>query len=141
MLAPIQQTSSVNLTSFPPIRALTSLPCLQSLTQISDHAKIFQNIVYTTGQIGGDVDGRLVSENVEEQAEQMFRNLEAILTECGSGLERVLSANIFLVDEGDYGAFNEVYLKVSCIFFGLRWLSSVCCLVLYSILLSLGKGL
>lgn len=87
------------------------------------------------------MDGRLVSENVEEQAEQMFRNLEAILTECGSGLERVLSANIFLVDEGDYGAFNEVYLKVSCIFFGLRWLSSVCCLVLYSILLSLGKGL
>jgi hypothetical protein len=42
----------------------------------------------------------------------MFKNLEAILVEAGSGLDRVLNANIFLVSEEEYGEFNEVYIRV-----------------------------
>jgi 2-iminobutanoate/2-iminopropanoate deaminase len=77
-----------------------------------DHAKIHNSTIYTTGQIGGGVHGNLVSPNIKPQAEQMFKNLEAILEEAASGLDRVLSANIFLVNEEEYGEFNEVYLRV-----------------------------
>ncbi|GAB7354545.1 hypothetical protein MBLNU459_g5003t1 [Dothideomycetes sp. NU459] len=76
------------------------------------HAKIFNNVVYTTGQIGGDVSGKLVSGDISAQAEQMFKNLEAILEAAGSSLDRVLSANIFLVDPDEYVAFNKVYTKL-----------------------------
>lgn len=45
----------------------------------------------------------------------MFKNLEAILHAAGSSLERVLSANIFLVDPEEYKEFNAVYSEV-CLF-------------------------
>lgn len=42
----------------------------------------------------------------------MFANLTAILEAAGSGLERVLTANIYLTDSDNYAAFNEVYTRV-----------------------------
>ncbi|KAL1305005.1 hypothetical protein AAFC00_003907 [Neodothiora populina] len=76
------------------------------------HAKVYNGVVYTTGQIGGDVSGKLVSPEVGAQAEQMFANLSAILEASGSGLDRVLAANIFLTEESNYKAFNEVYTRI-----------------------------
>lgn len=82
------------------------------ISRLPDHAKVYNGVVYTTGQIGGDVSGKLVSSEVSAQAEQMFANLSAILEEAGSSLDRVLTANIFLTDSANYAAFNEMYTKV-----------------------------
>ncbi|KAF1355575.1 L-PSP endoribonuclease family protein [Delphinella strobiligena] len=76
------------------------------------HAKVFNDVIYTTGQIGGDVTGKLVSNEVGAQAEQMFANLSAILEAAGSSLDRVLTANIYLTDSANYAALNEVYTRL-----------------------------
>lgn len=81
-----------------------------------DHAKVYNGIVYTTGQIGADVAGNLVSKDIKPQTEQALRNLTAILEAAGSSLERVIKVNIYMVDQSEYAGMNEVYKEVgSCI--------------------------
>lgn len=64
-------------------------------------------------QVGADIEGNLVSEDIKEQTAKTFANLSAILESAGSVLDRVLKVNIYLVDKGDYAGMNEVYVKVS----------------------------
>ncbi len=69
-------------------------------------------IVYTSGQIPLDpVTGELVGETIEEQAEQVMKNLMAILEAAGTKPENVVKTLCFLTDMGDFAAFNEVYAK------------------------------
>ena len=66
--------------------------------------------VFTAGQGGIDpATGDLVSDSVVEQAEQVMRNLAAVLEAAGSSFEKVIKTTCFLADMGDFGAFNEVY--------------------------------
>lgn len=69
-------------------------------------------MVYTTGQIGADVAGNLVSEDIKLQTEQVLKNLSAILEASGSSLERVIKVNIYMVDQSAYAGMNEVYRAV-----------------------------
>ena len=69
-------------------------------------------IVYTSGQIPLDpATGELVGETIEEQAEQVMKNLEAILEAAGTKPENVVKTLCFLTDMGDFAAFNEVYAR------------------------------
>jgi 2-iminobutanoate/2-iminopropanoate deaminase len=75
-------------------------------------AIVSNGFVFTAGQIGAKADGSgLVGETVEEQTEQVFANLKAILETAGSGLDRVVKTTCFLSDLGNFGAFNEVYRR------------------------------
>ena len=66
--------------------------------------------VFTAGQGGIDpATGDLVSDSVVEQAEQVMRNLAAVLEAAGSSFEKAVKTTYFLADMGDFGAFNEVY--------------------------------
>ena len=66
--------------------------------------------VFTAGQGGIDpATGDLVSDSVVEQAEQVMRNLAAVLEAAGSSFEKAVKPTCFLADMGDFGAFNEVY--------------------------------
>jgi len=69
-------------------------------------------VVYTTGQIGGDVSGKLVSDEIVGQARQMVANLENIVETAGSSLDRVLTANIYLTEVSNYASFNAVYTEL-----------------------------
>jgi 2-iminobutanoate/2-iminopropanoate deaminase len=51
----------------------------------------------------------IVGENAAEQAEQVMKNLEAVLVESGIGFSNVLKCTIFLQDMADFAAVNEVY--------------------------------
>ena len=69
-------------------------------------------LVFVSGQVAlrpGSHD--LVGETVEEQTEQVFANLRAILEEAGSGLDRLAKTTVFLADLGDFQAMNEVYAR------------------------------
>jgi 2-iminobutanoate/2-iminopropanoate deaminase len=67
-------------------------------------------LVYCSGQIALDPGGGgLVGETAAEQAEQVLKNLAAVLEAADSGLERVLKTTIFLRDMADFAAVNEVY--------------------------------
>ncbi len=75
-------------------------------------AIVSNGFVFTAGQIGAAADGSgLVGEGVEEQTEQVFANLKAILEASGSSLDRIVKTTCFLSDLGDFSAFNEVYRR------------------------------
>ena len=65
--------------------------------------------LYLSGQVGADRDGNIVEGGIRGEAEQLFDNIEAVLSAAGSSLGDVLKATVFLTDIGDYDAFNEVY--------------------------------
>jgi len=75
-------------------------------------AVIVDGMVYTAGQIPLDPEtGGIVGKTTPEQAEQVFKNLGAILKAAGSGLDLVVKTTVYLVDLADFPAMNEVYAK------------------------------
>ena len=67
-------------------------------------------MLYTSGQIALDpATGEIVGDDIKAQAEQVMKNLAAVLTEAGTSQENVIKTTCFLTDMGDFGAFNEVY--------------------------------
>ena len=69
-------------------------------------------MVYTSGQIALDpATGELAGETIEEQAEQVMKNLVAILEAAGTKPENVVKTLCFLTDIGDFTVFNEVYAR------------------------------
>ena len=68
------------------------------------------DMVYTSGQIPLDpATGAVVGDEIRTQAEQVMRNLSAVLTAAGSSLEKAVKTTCFLSDMADFAAFNEVY--------------------------------
>ena len=75
-------------------------------------AMISGGFVFTSGQVAFDAaTGDLVGENVTEQAEQVMRNLAAVLEAAGSSFEKAVKTTCFLADMGDFATFNEVYAR------------------------------
>ncbi len=69
-------------------------------------------LVFVSGQLGL-VPGASepAGPGIRAQTEQVLDNLEAILTEAGSGLERLVKTTVFLADLGDFQGMNEVYAR------------------------------
>lgn len=75
-------------------------------------AVITGNLLFSSGQIALDPEtGVVVGETIEEQTEQVMKNLGAILEESGLGYGDVVKTVCFLDDMGDFAAFNEIYGK------------------------------
>ena len=71
-------------------------------------AVITGNLLFSSGQIALDPEtGVVVGETIEEQTEQVMKNLGAILEEAGLGYGDVVKTVCFLDDMGDFAAFNE----------------------------------
>ena len=71
------------------------------------------DLLFVSGQVPKDPrTGQLVGDDVREQTRQVLRNLEAVLAAGGATLADVVSVSVWLQDEGDWGAFNEVYKSV-----------------------------
>jgi 2-iminobutanoate/2-iminopropanoate deaminase len=68
--------------------------------------------VFVSGQLSLEPDhAEIVGDSIEEQTEKVFDNLQAILEEAGSGLDRIVKTTVFLLDLGDFGGMNEVYAR------------------------------
>ena len=77
-----------------------------------NQAVVIGNLVYTAGQIPLDpVSGQMVGTNAGEQAQQVLKNLKAVLEAAGSSLAKVAKTTVFLKDLNDFNAMNEVYAK------------------------------
>jgi len=75
-------------------------------------AVVVDGVVYTAGQIPLDpASGAIVGKSTAEQAEQVLRNLAAILEAAGSGLDLVVKTTVYLADMADFPALNEVYAR------------------------------
>jgi 2-iminobutanoate/2-iminopropanoate deaminase len=67
--------------------------------------------VFVSGQLGLKRDQAEIGGSVEEQTEQIFANLRAILEAAGTGLDRLVKTTVFLSDLADFAAMNEVYAQ------------------------------
>ena len=68
------------------------------------------NMLYTSGQIPLDpATGAVVGDDIRAQAEQVMKNLSAVLTAAGTSFENAVKTTCFLADMGDFAVFNEVY--------------------------------
>ncbi|MDQ6644692.1 MAG: RidA family protein [Chloroflexota bacterium] len=66
--------------------------------------------VYTSGQVALDpASGQLVGEEVQEQTQRVFQNLQAVLAEAGTSLANVIKTTVFLTTMSDFQAMNAVY--------------------------------
>ncbi len=69
-------------------------------------------MVFTSGQIPINPEsGNVEATTIEAQAEQVMKNLGAVLEAAGSGFEKAVKTTCFLADMGDFAAFNGVYAK------------------------------
>ena len=74
-------------------------------------AKQFGDLIFTSGQICLLPDGSLLEGTVEEQTEQVFKNLTEVLKAGGSSLKQVIKTTVFIKDMADFGKINAVYEK------------------------------
>lgn len=68
-------------------------------------------MVYTSGQIPLQMNGEIAGSTIEEQTNQVFTNLKAILSEANSSLSQVVKATVFIKDMNEFAALNEVYAQ------------------------------
>ena len=70
------------------------------------------DFLYVSGQIPlSPATGEIVGTTIEEQTEQVFANLQAILTAAGMTFDDVVKATVLLSDIANFGAVNTIYGK------------------------------
>jgi 2-iminobutanoate/2-iminopropanoate deaminase len=73
-------------------------------------AILANGFVFVSGQLAlKPGEKELSGGSIEEQTEQVFANLRAILEEAGSGLDKLVKTTVFLQNLGDFQGMNTVY--------------------------------
>ena len=68
------------------------------------------NLVFTSGQIAiNPATGNVEAATIEEQTEQVMKNLGAVLAAAGSSFEKAVKTTCFLKNMGDFATFNAIY--------------------------------
>jgi 2-iminobutanoate/2-iminopropanoate deaminase len=69
-------------------------------------------LVFVSGQLALKPGAHELSGgSIQEQTEQIFSNLGAILAAAGTSLDKLVKTTVFLADLGDFQGMNEVYAK------------------------------
>lgn len=78
-------------------------------------AIVHNGLVYTSGQIAlntqGVLQGTANGGDIEVQTTQVLQNLQAILEQAGSSLQKVIKTSVFLSDMEHFNAMNAVYAR------------------------------
>ena len=68
------------------------------------------NLLFISGQIPIDPStGNLIDGDIKAQAEQVMRNLTALLRAAGAGFGQVVRTTVYLADMNDFAGMNEIY--------------------------------
>ena len=68
--------------------------------------------LYISGQLPiNPAVGKIEATDITAQTEQVFANINAILTEAGYTFADVVKSTVFLSDIANFGGMNEVYKK------------------------------
>ena len=68
--------------------------------------------LFASGQIPiNPENGQIEAQGIEAQAEQVMKNVGAILSAAGTDYTKVVKTTCFLADMEDFAAFNSVYEK------------------------------
>jgi 2-iminobutanoate/2-iminopropanoate deaminase len=70
------------------------------------------NLLFISGQIPVDpASGNLIQGDITAQAEQVMKNLTALLLAAGASFTNVVRTTVYLADMNDFAAMNEVYSR------------------------------
>lgn len=68
--------------------------------------------IFTSGQLGLDPGtGSLVPGGIEAETRQVLTNLQHVLADAGSGLDKAVKTTVFLKDMNDFPRMNAVYAE------------------------------
>ena len=75
------------------------------------HAVRAGDFLFITGQMPTlkNDNSKLVSDKIEDQTHQVRKNLIDVLEGCGSSLDKVIFARVYLVNFQDFDKMNKVY--------------------------------
>jgi len=91
---------------------ILSVPALIYLLGQDPHDASAGSLVVVAGQVPLDpATGALVEGDIQAQAEQVLKNVGAILAEAGLGYDDVVKTTVLLADIADFAAVNEVYAR------------------------------
>jgi len=69
-------------------------------------------LIFVSGTAPADpVTGAVRGATIQEQTRQCLANIQAILEEAGSSLDKIVSVTVILADEDDFAGMNEEWLK------------------------------
>lgn len=74
------------------------------------HAIVHNDMVFCSGQIPLDPDTmEIVGTTIEEQTARVMKNIDIVLSEVGTTLDKIVKATIFLNTMDDFMGMNKVY--------------------------------
>jgi len=89
-----------------------TIPGLPPANPTYSQATVLGDLVFVSGQLGIDpLTNRLAGDDMRSQTRQALLNIERILKEAGSGLDRVARCNLYLTDYGRLAEANAVYAE------------------------------
>ncbi|MEO8665432.1 MAG: Rid family detoxifying hydrolase [Ignavibacteria bacterium] len=69
----------------------------------------FGNLIFISGQIALDINGYVVSDEIDDQTKKILDNIKCILEDNGSSLNNIIKTTVFLKDMIYFNSMNEVY--------------------------------
>ena len=73
---------------------------------------VVNGLLFCSGQIALSPEtGELVGTTIGDQAEQVMKNVAALLQEAGTDFDHVVKTTCFLEDINDFAKFNAVYAE------------------------------
>jgi reactive intermediate/imine deaminase len=70
------------------------------------------NLLFLSGQLGLDADGKLVPGGIGPETRRTLENIRAVLERHGSSLDRIVKVTVMLADIKEWGEMNVEYTKV-----------------------------
>ena len=90
------------------MQPINSSKAPEALGPYSHGMKVGQ-MFYSSGQIPLNLEGEIVSQDVQEQTKQVMTNVGHVLEAAGLGYDNVVKTMIFISDMNDFPLINEVY--------------------------------
>lgn len=59
-------------------------------------------VLFISGQVGADSEGKMVSDDIVEQFDQALGNLVCVLREAGGSVEDIVKINLLILNKGEY---------------------------------------
>lgn len=70
-----------------------------------------EGLIFTSGFVHVDKDGKLIGETTKEKIEIIFGHIEKVLEVAGASLDDVVKVNIYVTDMSVMKEFNETHIK------------------------------
>lgn len=94
------------------VKLMNDIPDVPKAVGPYSQLSVAGDTIYLSGQLPIDPKtGKLVSGTIEEQTEQVFHNIEAVLKGVGLGLIDVARSSVYLTDMSTFPNMNTIYAK------------------------------